>query len=184
MQRTAESVMAGLLVLQCVGLIAGCHKTPMPPSEMTGEVLKNATYRLADFPDLAAVKLNDGRYVKKIPGTAMEESVRLESDLKAFADLNGDGTKDAAAILVISGGGSGAFYRLVVLINQNGSPQHVATAALGDRVRIRDISINSGLISIDMLAHGPEDALCCPTMPVIRRYRLNGTRLIEIVDNR
>jgi len=180
LQQIAKNVITGLFIMQWISLLIGCNNVLMAPSVMTTEALKNATYHL-DF--LGMVKLIDGKYVKKIPKSHQEERIHFESGMEVFSDLNHDGMKDAIAILVYRSGGTGSFYSLVVLINQNDSPKHVATASLGDRVVIRSTHINSdNIISVNMLTHGPKEGLCCPTTPVIRNYRLNGTKLFELVN--
>jgi hypothetical protein len=102
--------------------------------------------------------------------------VRL-MDVHAFGDLNGDGVPDAAVLLVENGGGSGNFESLNVFYNDNGSPLQVGEVTLGDRVLVRSITIQRTEILLDMVVHGPNDPLCCPSFPTQQTYRMIGGHL-------
>jgi len=55
----------------------------------------------------------------------------------------------------------------------------VATLVLGDRIQIRNLSVWSGQIEIDMLVQGPGDPMVKPTREVHQTYYLAGKRLIR-----
>ena len=146
---------------------------------LTLESLRNAEYRSKYYGD-GPVRLNNGRNETKIdPDSDMKAFIEL-TDKIAFGDLDGDGNPDAAVILLSSGGGSGGFFELAVIVNQNGTPVQAGLQYLGDRVDIKSIAIKSGIIVIDMLTHGPDDARCCPTLKQTQRYRLDGGRLVRL----
>ena len=147
-------------------------------SPLTVEQLKNAEYQ-SEFPASGKAKLTDGAYEEEIvPGSATKLIIEL-SDQYAIGDLNGDGTDDAVAILVADPGGSGTFYHLAAVINQNGTPKHTATEFLGDRVQLKSVSIESGEIAVEMTKHGPDDPMCCPTLEVTQKYKLEGDTLVQ-----
>ena len=98
-------------------------------------------------------------------------------DQFAIGDLDGDGIDDAAVVLSYSGGGSGTFFSLLALINEEGEPLHVASASLGDRIRINSLTIEEAIIILDVVAHGPDDAMCCPMLELARKYELIGSDL-------
>ncbi len=86
-----------------------------------------------------------------------------------------DGQTAAAVIIGESGGGSGQFVNLALVMNVDGAPSNVAITPLGDRVGIYGLTITeNGLVVVDMVAQGPSDAMCCPTMPVTRIYAYTG----------
>jgi heat shock protein HslJ len=86
-----------------------------------------------------------------------------------------DSQNAAAVIIGESGGGSGQFVNLALVMNVDGTPTNVATVQLGDRVGIEGLTITeSGLVVVDMVAQGPNDPMCCPTMPVTRIYAYTG----------
>jgi heat shock protein HslJ len=123
-------------------------------------------------------QLTDGEYRKPIvEGSATELVIRLVN--VAFGDLDGDGVEDAAVILVADPGGSGTFYDLAAVINRDGNPEHVATAFLGDRADIQALSIESGQVVVDMITHGPDDPMCCPTQRMEQTYELQGDELVQ-----
>ena len=62
-------------------------------------------------------------------------------------------------------------------LNEGGQPQHVASAHLGDRVRIEALTIQDGQIVVQLIGHGPDDPLCCPSQRVTRVFRLVGDTL-------
>lgn len=108
----------------------------------------------------------------------MPESV-LVTDNVAFGDINSDGKEDAAVILESNSGGSGFFYQLAIVINQDGKAYNTANKDIGDRVIINSIDIQSGVITIDMVTHSPGDALCCPSLEKVVKYKLSGDKLVE-----
>jgi hypothetical protein len=100
-------------------------------------------------------------------------------DMNARGDLNGDGVPDAAVVLVYWGGGSGVFNYLAAVVNEQGQPRHVASAELGDRVRIDGISIKDGTVTVNLVVQGANDPMCCPTQAATRSFSLRGQELVE-----
>ena len=151
--------------------------TPIP--SLTLEALKNAEYD-SEFPKDHKAKLTDGKYQEEYqPGAATKLIIQLYPAY-ATGDVNGDGVDDAAVILVANPGGSGTFYHLAVVVNQGGTPKHVASQSLGDRIIVKSISIKSGEIVLNMTVHGPNDPLCCPTLEVTRTYKLQEDTLVQL----
>jgi heat shock protein HslJ len=147
--------------------------------ELALEALQNASYQgIYDEP----VQLTEGRYEGEpfVPGGASRPTVVLHPEVYAFGDLNGDGVDDAAVILIESSGGSGSFIYLAAVINEGGAPVNVATHLVGDREQVQAISIEDGEITLNMVTHGPDDPMCCPTQEVTKRYRLQGDQLVEL----
>jgi uncharacterized membrane protein/heat shock protein HslJ len=144
---------------------------------LTIEGLKNAEYQ-SEFSVNGRVRLSKGIYKGKIVPDSATELVVMLSDQVALGDLNGDGADDAAVVLITDPGGSGTFHHLTVLINQNGFPKHVATQLLGDRVKVKSLSIRSEEIAVEMIKQGPNDPMCCPTLQVTQNYVLQGSKLV------
>ncbi|GAB4426730.1 MAG: hypothetical protein Kow0031_06580 [Anaerolineae bacterium] len=140
------------------------------------EALRNAQYEV-EYISGGVAQLSNGQYSEPAaPGSAALATVEL-SDFIAFGDLTGDGVDDAAVILMSSGGGSGTFYDLVVMVANNGAPTQIASTFLGDRVQIQSLVIQNGQAAVNMITQGPGDSMANPTMPVSRRYELN---LVEV----
>lgn len=145
--------------------------------------LKNAVYYvgLSDEP----IKLKDGSFLlveEDKNGMANCLKVDLLDDKIAMGDVDGDGDEDAVVVLVSSGCGSGAFHELVVMSNDKGKPKYLTGHMLGDRIIVNFIKIlPDRSILIDMVVHGPNDGMCCPTVPKVGIYRVVGKK-IEVVN--
>jgi hypothetical protein len=113
------------------------------------------------------------------PGSESETVVAL-TDFAATGDLNGDGVPDAAVVLATNSGGSGVFIDLAAVVVEDGQPVNVAITPLGDRVQINSLTIQDGQIVVDMVTHGPDDPMCCPTQQVVETYELQGYELVKI----
>jgi heat shock protein HslJ len=140
------------------------------------EALKNMEYS-SEFTQSGVAPLTGGEYREQAaPGSATETIVTLTGHI-ARGQLSGQ--EAAAVILVTDPGGSGTFYDLAVIVEQDGQPVNVATTLLGDRAQINALSIENNEIVVDMITHGPEDPMCCPTQQVVQTYALEGDQLIQ-----
>lgn len=149
------------------------------PAALKLEVLKNAEY-LSDWPTDGKAKLTDGMFFEPYePGSASGIYLFLSEDI-AYGDLNSDGVADAVVILDASGGGSGTFRYLAAVVNEAGQPRHVASALLGDRVRIESLAIQDGRIIVGLIGHGPGDGACCPTQEQTLAFQLADDTLAPV----
>ena len=144
----------------------------------TWKTFKNISY-LSEWTQKGTAPLVDGEYSESAaPGSATKTVVKLH-DRMAFG-YTADGQQFAAVVLVTDPGGSGTFYDLAVLTFEDGEPQHVASASLGDRVQIQSLAIEDGEIVVEMIAQGPDDPMCCPTQYTVERYALQGEELVQV----
>ena len=158
--------------------------------DMTIEELENAEYYIRVFDK--NVEFKDGNYEEQISESGAEFAITAgiypdyqdeESKYKiAFGDLNNDKKDDAAVILFSNTGGSGSWIDLAVILNSNGEPIFIDSVPLGDKTRINSIIINKEIITLDMLIHGPNDAMCCPTLERIAKYKLSENKLLEVKE--
>lgn len=151
-------------------------KTESTASESTQsiskETLQNLVYS-SEWTKSGEAPLINGQFQEEIvPGSASKLNVSL-TEYITRGQL-GDHQDAAAVILTTDPGGSGTFYDLAVVANDTGKVKSIAVIFLGDRVKINSISLNNGVIKVDMLIHGPEDAMCCPSQRVIQIYELSG----------
>ena len=51
--------------------------------------------------------------------------------------------------------------------------------AVGDRVQIKGLSVAGNEIVVEMVTHGPDDAMCCPTQDTVQTYALEGQELVK-----
>jgi heat shock protein HslJ len=55
---------------------------------------------------------------------------------------------------------------------------HTDTLFLGDRVRVHSLEVENNEIVIAMTTHSLDDAMCCPTIEVKKRFAVQGNRLV------
>jgi len=77
-------------------------------------------------------------------------------------DLDGDGGDEAVVMLWSGSGGSGTRSHVSVLDRVDVRAVNVATRLLGDRAQLRGITLDAGVIRLDVVSAGPQDAACCP----------------------
>ena len=147
---------------------------------VTLEQLRNGSYRLPLRGDEEIpIRFHQGRGTARYGDGATERVLAgLLRDLVAFGDLDGDQLADAAVVVFIDPGGSGTFIHLLAMRDRYGTPVQAAREVLGDRVRVHGLTISRGRIVVTMLAHGPGDGLCCPSVEVRRAFTLQGSRLV------
>jgi hypothetical protein len=175
-----RTILLALLLLALALSPVGCRRAASPPPPLTVEALQNAEYR-SEWPKGGVAKLTDGEYQEEIaPGSASKLVILMMPDKYAFGDLNGDGVDDAAVILATSGGGSGTFISLEAVINEAGTPKDVASTPLGDRTQISSVVIDDGKITVDMVTHGPNDPMCCPSLKATKTFTLQNDALVEL----
>jgi len=126
------------------------------------------------------IRLTNGEYREKYDNESATELVIRLTEFLSFGDLNGDDINDAVAILVANPGGSGIFYYLHAIENEYFYIPEVATEFLGDRVKIKSLSIESGEILLEMTIHSETDPICCPTLEVSYKYKLDDSQLKRI----
>jgi hypothetical protein len=146
--------------------------TPGASGALTLETLRNGTY-LTPFYN-RTITLVNGSFSDGSGPTFY--SVQM-LNVYAFGDLNGDGINDAAVILAENQGGSGTFESVIGVLDQDGTQQQVSSAQLGDRVLVNSVDISSGVIRLDLVVHGPNDPMCCPSIPQKQNYWLIGNKL-------
>ena len=101
------------------------------------------------------------------------------SEMLSIGDLNGDGVADAAVILIARTGGSGTFYYLYGVLNDNGASKPSAPESLGDRIKLKSLTIQGGETSVNFLTQGPKDAMVNPTLDVTRKYKWQDGKLVS-----
>ena len=187
MIRSILGGVATLCLLLTPFLLSGCGgQEPAPRlidgevAPLTVEVLQNAAYK-SEFVRAGQAQLRDGVYEEQAaPDSASKNTLTL-SEHVAFGDINANGLDDAAVVLAASGGGSGTFYTLAIVINRMGNPYHLHSADLGDRIQVQSLEIADYVVTVRLLTHGAGDAMCCPTQAEMRRYNL-GFGVLRLLE--
>src|SRR3989344_1198863 len=93
------------------------------------------------------------------------------------ANLDGNNFYDGVAVIGTSEGGTGHFPKLVVL--KKNDDQYVEIARtdqpqtfFSDRIQVRSIIVQKGIITVSILGKGPKDGGCCPTVPMEMKFRV------------
>ncbi len=149
--------------------------------------LKNAIYTIKDFAaengGSDTVKLVDGYYAYVDPTNPPAPSnYTVQYQTSAIGDLNGDGMPDAAVILIADTSGSGTFIYLAAMVSGGGRLENSDTIYLGDRVIVESMAIQDGMIHLQMITHGPQDAMCCPSLKTNQTYLLDSGHLVPQAD--
>jgi len=134
--------------------------------------LREATY-LSDYHPDGSVKLTDGAFADSTKMMSVRLAKRLDGD------LNGDGSQDAAVFLTTSTGAGSVFIDMMAMLSDGGTPRFIGKAALGDRVGLDSLYMEDRDIVLHLTTHAKDDPLCCPTVKGVRRFAVEGGRLIE-----
>lgn len=135
--------------------------------------LGNATYSVQDAPG-GDVVLKEGKAEEEIaPGSASKYTAQVSEPL-----ANGalDGKAYAAAILITSGGGSGTFYNIAVVPNNNGTPGTGLTGLLGDRIKVSSVAFQNNFVQVNYLDRKADEPMSAePTVALTKFFQVSGT---------
>ncbi|MBI4789360.1 MAG: PD40 domain-containing protein [Chloroflexi bacterium] len=163
--------------------------TPVPPTAaptptvvptaapLSSDALKNAEYPVQG-PASGKAKLVNGTYSEKVPNSTAQVVVTFEN-IVATGDLNGDRSDDAAVLISVKTGGTGTFYYLYGVINERGTPKPAAPELLGDRIKVKSLTIQGGEMVVNFLTQGPRDPMTNPTLDTTRKFRLQDNKLVS-----
>jgi heat shock protein HslJ len=143
--------------------------------------LAQATYH-GISPDGSPISLIDGEWRGQpyIEGGATMPWAGLVGELVVKADVNLDGRFESINLVEYSGGGTGHFVYLAISRFGQAAVENIASTRLGDRVMVRDIRVDDGVILVDLVQAGDGDGACCPGDLVTRAWRLQAGVLVEL----
>lgn len=131
---------------------------------MTTDLLKNSEYLIPSaYGD--PVPLENGVYEDRSDPNATL-IVRLLEEYIAYGDVDGDGLEDAVVPFATNTGGSGTFIDIILVTGKEGTVTQLANTFLGDRVMLKTITADVGVVTVNMVTQGPNDPFCCPTLDV------------------
>jgi len=172
--------MKKILILLIVLVLVFVLLPSCTSSKITEDFLKNLEYKV-EYTQNGFAKLENGQYQEEAaPGSATKIIVKL-TEYIVLGDLNSDKKEDAAVILVSDPGGSGTFYDLSVVINKEGTLKNIDTIFLGDRIKIKTISIDLGIITVNYLDREQDQAMADePTIDTTQKFKVENDRLKKI----
>lgn len=109
-------------------------------------------------------------------------SMQIFSDLIEFGDLDNDGVEDVAAVTMRTSGGTGSFYNLLLLENNNGNFSAIPYAGrtiLGDRTKVKYLDIKNMTINLVALTDLSGESPVFGSTPVFAQYKLEDGDLVE-----
>lgn len=172
MTRLAAWLPLVLLLAACSRDSGSAHKAAPVSVPLDTLALLDATY-LSDYVPDGSIKLTNGAFADSVNMMSVRLAQRLDGD------LNGDGAQDAVVFLATSSGAGSVFVDMVAMLSDGGTPRFVGKIALGDRIGLDSLYMDHSDIVLHLTTHAPADPMCCPTHKVVRRYAVEGGRLIE-----
>ena len=113
------------------------------------------------------------------PSGASRPTAGVIGDYALTGDLDGDGAEETIAFLWSATGGSGTRNYIAVLTRGRTGATEGSAVLIGDRVKLLDARIEDGRIEVDVIQHGPDDAMCCPSVDATRVWLYDGQQLLE-----
>ena len=160
--------------------------TPEPPdaaSRLTLDAIRNGTYHSDRFSEMTVsgeYTLVDGVFQEDQPEPYDPLGISIREG-PVFGDLDGDGVDDAVFVTITSCCGNlTIFFDLIAVFSNEGSPTTPVQVALDDVNPTGPPRIVNGTIEVDGVTHGPDDAICCPTVSVSLVYVLEGSSLVLV----
>jgi hypothetical protein len=96
-------------------------------------------------------------------------------------DLDGDGTDDAALILVHQPGGSGTFYYVAAALAADGIYRGTNAVLLGDRIAPQPLLIRNGVINANYADRGADEAMAvAPSIGQSKYFTVKDHTLVAI----
>lgn len=154
---------------------------PVTPTSVPDQAVevRNAQYQLGATDGLQIVQLTNGSFSQGTPGADDYMSVTV-TDFVAVGDLNDDGTEEAAALISESYGGTGVFVFLAVYADVNGTLTFQTSRIVDDRPQLNALSIENNEIYLDVVIHGTDEPMCCPTLRTTSHFRWVDNQLERI----
>lgn len=141
---------------------------------LTPKMLREGQYHLPIGQNDAEVtfKLVDGKasFPNPLFPAFPNAEVTLGNSSVWYGDFDGDGYRDAVVVLAVALGGSGEDVYAVPVRDVNGQPVQLGHELLGNRIRVNEIALGTGVVSVDMYTQGPNDIASNPTMRVSKAF--------------
>lgn len=188
-----------LIIASAALLLSACNTsnpqaTPTPTSipeqpvatpteamnEAATKLMTNATVTVPDTDFTVSISSETGPTVEYGDrDTDPEAGFGTVTILTQYTVMMEDG--NIATILAVNSGGSGTFEYLAVFEPGEASWQMTASAPLGDRIQIDDLTTEGDTITVDYKEHGPDQAMVdAPNTPVSKTFTYANSTLTEV----
>lgn len=141
----------------------------------------NATYNIENQP----INLINGRYEKAtVPGSSTLTRYSVWGE-PAYGDFNGDGTSDAAIVIVGDGGSSGTFYYLAAIMGEKGTDKGTGTngALLGDRITMQRLYFRDRRVVAEYLDRKTDEPMTSiPTIQMSPKFIVENGIISQVPD--
>ena len=122
---------------------------------------------------------NEGQYEfeTKINGESCASCIeKAEIGKIVLGHLTDSGDKEGVAVIYSETGGSGTFVYLNLYVEKNGKMEQSGYPVfLGDRVKVKKVTILDKKVVVNLITHGKGEPLCCPTTKEVWEFKvLNG----------
>jgi hypothetical protein len=137
----------------------------------------NATYSIEGD----RIRLQDGRSeIATMPHSAITMKTAVYGKT-VYGDINGDGTEDAAILLIHDPGGSGTFFYVAGALNINSKYQGTNAVLLGDRITPRDLQIQNGVLIAKYTDRRPGEPMIALPSVLISKYLILKDAQLESI---
>jgi hypothetical protein len=151
--------------------------TEIPPQEFLADPL-NATYSIEG----RTVRLQGGRSEISITPHSVTTMKTVVYGKPVHGDLDGDGHKDTAILLIHDPGGSGTFFYVAGALIIDGTFRGTNAVLLGDRITPPDLQIHNGILIARYADRGHGEAMgATPTIQMAKYLVLKDAKLESIV---
>ncbi len=175
-------VFAGILTIFTVLNSSASPTSAQEPTENLEQEFSvdplNAAYSIEG----RTVRLKDGRSEIRITPHSASTIKTVVYGKPVYGDLDGDGRKDAAILLIHDPGGSGTFFYVAGALNINGTIRGTNAVWLGDRITPPALQIHDGILIVRYADRGHgEPMVTTPTVQMAKYLILKNAQLESIV---
>jgi heat shock protein HslJ len=182
-----RAVLPLLLALALAGCAGSSPPTPAPGTAAkappsASRLLRSAT--VSGIYDGRTVALHDGVYegAPYAAGGAARPTVTLIERMTASGELDGQPGEEVVALLAESSGASGERIYLAVFERKDDTLTNLGTAEVGDRVKLRRLTVEGASIVLDVVQTGPKEPMCCGTQLARKTYKLESGQLRQVAS--
>jgi hypothetical protein len=173
---------AGILIFFTVLIGSASPTTVQEPSEIPAQEFSadplNATYSIEG----RTIRLQDGRSEISITPHSATTIKTVVYGKPVYGDLDGDGHRDTAILLIHDPGGSGRFFYVAGALIINGTLRGTNAVLLGDRITPPDLQIRNGILIARYADRGHgEPMVTTPTVQMAKYLILKDAQLESIL---